>query len=285
MNNHSTILSPYYSSTSLQSLRPRLVEMVNALAKAQADNEDARSVIRNIEQWADGLFETEKELLLAAIDARSQFTFEMIHWITGVTEILLAVSNAPACDKRTAEELRKHARWLIATLTWIPESKDAVTFVENFQLTEKLFEAALDARGRCCREVEEEVTGHLLSWAFKGGRYINGWGVLASGLCGSAVIALTGHDGGVETLRTRIASHLQGDSAPGQDVLDHAARNIRERVEKLHARGHRSSSIEQGIFETDHRILGPLLVEIAEMLDSKIGGGRMDSGTEKGRRP
>lgn len=278
VNNHSTFLSPYYSSTSLQSLMPRLAAMVNALSEAQADSEDARSVIRNIELWADGLSQTEKELLLAAIDARSQFTFEMIHWITGVTEILLAVSNAPACDERVGKELRKHARWLIATLTWIPETKEAVTFVETFQMTEELFVAALDARVRGCREVEKEIAGYLLSWAFKGGRYINGWGVLERGLCASAVIALTGHDGDVETLKTGIASGVQSDGAPEQDVLDHAARNIRERVERLHARGHRSSSIERGIFETDHRILGPLLVEIAEMLDGNVGGGRMDGG-------
>ncbi|QOJ09662.1 hypothetical protein [Nitrosomonas sp. H1_AOB3] len=143
-NSHSTFLGPYYSSTSMQSLRSRLTALANAISEAQPDNTDAQSVIRNIERWADGLYQTEKELLLEAVKAKSHFAFDMIHWITGVTEILLAVSNAPACDHHSQEELRKHARWLIATLTWIPDDKDTVTFVENFQMTETLFEAAVN---------------------------------------------------------------------------------------------------------------------------------------------
>src|SRR5690606_7439716 len=124
-SSHSTFLGPYYSSTSMQSLRARLTALANAISEAQPDNADAQSVIRNIERWADGLYQTEKELLLAAIQAKSHFAFDMIHWITGVTEILLAVSNAPACDHHSQEELRKHARWLIATLTWIPDDKES----------------------------------------------------------------------------------------------------------------------------------------------------------------
>jgi hypothetical protein len=55
----------------------------------------AQLVIRNIERWADGLYQIEKELLLEAVKAKSHFTFDMIHWITGVTHILLAVQMRP----------------------------------------------------------------------------------------------------------------------------------------------------------------------------------------------
>ena len=270
-NNHSTFLAPYYSSTSDQSLRIRLAGLVNAISDSEADEEAVRAVIGNIERWADGLYDTEKELLLAAIDARSQFTFEMIYWITGVTEILLAVSNAPACDPRVRDEIRKHARWLIATLTWIPGDRETVTFVENYQLTEKLFEAAIDAHERDCPEVEEEIAGHLLSWAFKGGRYINGWGVLGTGLCACAVFALGGKGREVETLKCGIASSLRRQEAPEQEVLEHAARNIRERAETLYRHGHWSSGIERSISEADHGSLGPLLDEIADILDGGTG--------------
>ena len=97
------------------------------ISEAQPDNADAQAVIRNIERWADDLYQTDKELLLAAIKAKSHFAFDMILWITGVTQILLAVSNAPACDDHSRKELRKHARWLIATLTWIPDDKESAT--------------------------------------------------------------------------------------------------------------------------------------------------------------
>ena len=265
-NSHSTYLGPYYSSTSMESLRVRLTTLLNALAEEQPDNEDAQSVIQNIEQWADGLHETTKELLLAAISARSHFTIAMIQWITGVTDILLALSNARPCDRHSQEELRKHARWLIATLTWIPDDKESVTFVKNFQLTEALFEAAMDARNRGCDEVSKEIGQYLLSWTLKGGRYITGLGVLERGLCACAAFALTGNDRDVDSLKAGIRAHVQGDRAPDQEVLEHAARGIRKRADNPPERGHWSSRIELAISQSDCRTLAPLLNEIADIL-------------------
>lgn len=265
-SSHSTFLGPYYSSTSMQSLRARLTELVNALSQAQPDNPDAKAVIRNIERWADGLYETEKELLLESVKAKSHFAFDMIHWITGVTEILLAVSNAPACDHHSQEELRKHARWLIATLTWIPDDKDTVTFVENFQMTETLFEAAVNARNHGCDEIAKEIGESLLSWTFKGGRYQTGWGVLERGLSGLAAFALMGGDEELAGLRAAIAARLSGGSAPEQEIRDRAARDILERAENLYGQGHWSSRIEMAIAQADHEKLHPLLEEIAGAL-------------------
>lgn len=262
-NSHSTFLGPYYSSTSMQSLRSRLTALANAISEAQPDNTDAQSVIRNIERWADGLYQTEKELLLEAVKAKSHFAFDMIHWITGVTEILLAVSNAPACDHHSQEELRKHARWLIATLTWIPDDKDTVTFVENFQMTETLFEAAVNARNRGCDEIAREIGESLASWTFKGGRYQTGWGVLERGLCGLAAFAVHGGDEEISLLRTAVVSRLTGMSAPEQEIRDRAAGEILERAANLYGQGHWSSRIEMAIAQSDHAKLRPLLEEIA----------------------
>ena len=265
-SSHSTFLGPYYSSTSMQSLRSRLTALANAISEAQPDNTDAQSVIRNIERWADGLYQTEKELLLEAVKAKSHFAFDMIHWITGVTEILLAVSNSPACDHHSQEELRKHARWLIATLTWIPDDKDTVTFVENFQMTETLFEAAIDARNRGCDEIAKEIGESLLSWTFKGGRYETGWGILERGLCGLAAFAVMGGDEQVSEFRTALAAHLSRQSAPAQEIRDRAAREILERAESLYRQGHWSSRIDMAIDRSDHDKLRPLLEEIAGLL-------------------
>lgn len=265
-SSHSTYLGPYYSSTSVQSLRARLTSLVNALSEAQPDNADAQSVIRNIERWADDLYQTEKDLLLASIQAKSHFAFDMIHWITGITEILLAVANAPACDHHSQEELRKHARWLIATLTWIPDDKDTVTFVENFQMTETLFEAAVDARNRGCDEIAKEIGESLLSWTFKGGRYQTGWGVLERGLCGLAAFSLMGGDKEIAGLRAVIAARLSSGSAPEQGIRDRAARDILERSASLYRHGHWSSRIEMAIAQSDHEKLRPLLEEIAGVL-------------------
>ena len=193
----------------------------------------------------------------------------MIHWITGVTELLLAVSNVRACDSWLRDKLRSHALWLIATLSWIPSDEETVKFVENYQLTEKLFEAAMDARGRDCQEVENEIAEYLLSWAFKGGRYIDGWGVLARGLCACATFSLTSEGGQAEKLEREIGLRLKREDAPEQEVLEHAARNISERAETLHRPGHWSSGIERSMFQADDEALGPLLEKIAGILDSR----------------
>ena len=267
-NTHSTFLGPYYSSTSVESLRFRLATLVNAVSEEQSDNADAQAVIRNIEQWADGLHRTAKDLLLAAMGAKSSFTIAMIQWITGVTDILLAVSDAPACLSHTQKQLRKHAQWLIATLTWIPDDEESVKFVEAFQLTEALFGAAMDAHERGCDEVSEEIANYLMSWTFKGGRYINGWGVLERGLCACAALALVARDVDVEALKTAIHARVQGDGAPDQEVLEHAARGLRERAGRLWDVD-RSSRIDLALSQLDHRTLAPLLDGIASILSDQ----------------
>ena len=270
LRSHSTFLGPYYSSKSMQSLKSQLTALANAISKAQPDNTDVQTVIRNIERWADGLYQTEKELLLEAVKLKSHFTFDMIQWITGVTEILLDVSNAPACDQHSQEELQKHARWLIATLTWIPDDKDSVTFVENFQMTETLFEAAMGARNRGCDEIATKIGESLLSWTFKAGVHQTGRAVLERGLLGLATLAVNGGDEDISLLRTAVVSRLTGTSAPEQEIRDRTAREILERVANLYRQGHWSSRIEMAVAKSNHSKLSGLLQEIADMLSPNI---------------
>ena len=150
---HSSFLGPYYSVTSPQSFLQQLVALGNAVAQRGPEDKDAHRAVNNLEEWADGRYATEKELLLEAIKQRSHFTFDVIHWIKQVTAVLVLVSNAPACNERTQEELRGHALWLISVLSFIPDDKETVAFVENFQLTETLFDAAYEAHYGDCPEL------------------------------------------------------------------------------------------------------------------------------------
>lgn len=152
-----------------------------------------------------------------------------------------------ACDHHSHEELKKHARWLIATLTWIPDDKESVKFVENFQMTETLFEAAIDARNRGCDEIAKEIGASLLSWTFKGGRYETGWGILERGLCGLAAFAVMGGDEQTSELRTAVAARLFLVRRGTGDPLDRAARRIWERAANLHQHGHWSSRIDMAM--------------------------------------
>lgn len=263
---HSTYLGPYYSSTSAQGFRVRLSALANALSDANQDNADAKSVIRNIERWADGLYETEKVILLTAVKVKSHFAFDMIYWITGITEILLAMSNASACDDHYRQKLRRHARSLISTLSWLPNDKDTVMFVENFQLTEILFEAAIDAHNRGCEEVAKDIGGILLTWTFQGGKHQTGLGILERGMCGLAAFALAKGDAQINELKADILERLSKELAPNQEIRDRAARELRERAATLYRQEHSSSHIDIAIEEANHTILQPLLEDIANLL-------------------
>ena len=270
-NIHASTLAPYYSSSDFQSLQVHVAALVDAAGAAEADDENARTVIRNLKGWSDGLYRTTKELLLESIAVRSHFTIHMFQWMQGLTEILLAASNAPACDPHTRLDLRKNAGSLIGAIDGIPNDEETVTFVETFNLTEILFEAAMKARDGDCDDIAADVDRMLVSWAFKGGRYITGWGVLERSLSGCAALALTAESGAVAALKSAINGHLQGDGAPAPEVRVHGAHGLRRRAQDLAERSAEPSYIlsimDQVMEDLDYRSLATLLKEIAEMLD------------------
>jgi hypothetical protein len=270
---HRSFLGPYYSATSTQSLCARLVGLVNAVAEAKADDENARQVIDNIVEWADGLYRTEKEIVLEAITRRSPFTFDMIHWISKVTSILLAVSNAPACDKRVQKDLRKHALWLISILSFVPDDIGSVQFIEAFDMTETLFEAALDAHNRDCRDIAADVAGLLIWWMFSGGQYHSGWAILERSIYGLAVLALLAEaKSAIKKLKTEIGKRLAAGGLPDQNVRDKAALEVRGRAATLYRKAHWGSSIERGMARVDHAKLKLLLEELADLVSPGTAG-------------
>jgi hypothetical protein len=187
---HSIYLGPYYSVTGSGAFLQQLIALANAVASREQNDRDAKRVIRNLEEWADGIFSTEKEILLEAITRRSHFAFDMIFWITRVTTTLVFVSNAPACDDHARGELREHALWLVSTLSFIPDDIETVKFVESFGLTERLFETALEFYRRECPNLAERVSNLLVSWMFKAGRHSSGWAILEKSIYGAATLAL-----------------------------------------------------------------------------------------------
>lgn len=273
MSVHSTYLAPYYSATSAQGLTVRLSQLVNAVADAPADDVNARQVIDNFGEWADGMYQTEKDLLLHAIEKRSQFTFDMIHWITAVTTMLIAVSNAAACDEHRQQELRKHAAWLIAVLSWVPDDEETVKFVENFRMTETLFEAAVDAHRRGCPELAVDIGKMLLSWTFRAGRYQTGWAILERSVYGLVTLALLADDAVAETrLKSEISARMTAGGLPDKELRGRAALEIRGRAASLDRSDHWSSAIEHGMAQVDHEKLQPLLEEIADLISPETKG-------------
>ncbi len=262
---HSTYLAPYYSATSATALQTQLTEVANAVAEADENDETAKRIIVNIESWADGIYQNEKELFLLALEKKSGFTFDIIHWIAHITKLLMAVSNAPACKDYIREKLRRSALWLISVLSWVPDDKEVITFAENYGMTETLFDSAVDAYIRECDEVGNQVRSLLMSWAFKAGKYETGWAILERSFYGLAILDLKQESGGAELL-SEISTQLSQENAPDQSIRDRTAREIREQAASHYRRPYPLSRIEYEMGQVDEGKLRSLLLEIANRL-------------------
>jgi hypothetical protein len=263
---HCNTLGSYFSSTSVSSLRARLTSLVNQLLEAPAGNAHAGEIIRNIETWADQIYVQQKELLLLAVQKRSSFTFDSVSWAVGVSELLNALSNAPACPQHLKKDLRKHAVWLVSILSWLPDDKDSVSFAENYSLTENLFEAASDGYQRDCLEFYESCKGLLIAWAKKGGRHETGWGILETSIEALAALAIReGTPEAATALKTRFSEMLASQGAPSAEVRARVAANLARGANQL--RHHYAvRSIDRMLAQQDHSTVRALLLEIAGVL-------------------
>jgi hypothetical protein len=226
-NTHSSYLAPYYSLAKSQTLGEQLADLCNALLAAEKDDKAAAHVIDNIEVWAEKLYVTEKKLLLLAVEKRSHFTFDMLHWIAHIAKLLTAVAQAPATGGRLKGELEKHASWLIYVLSWIPDNEETTSFVATFSMTELLFGAAMEALIRNGGDVAEATRRVLVRWAFNAGRHATGWAILEQSLLGLATLVLWKEELGLfDWLKEEIAKRLGDEAPPSQELRDGASREL-----------------------------------------------------------
>jgi hypothetical protein len=274
---HSRYLAPYYSLTTTEALGTWLANLANQINKAEADNTDASAVIRNIEQWADRIYSTEKELLLLAIEKKSHFTFDLLHWIAHVTKLLVFISQAPATNTHIKEELQNHGRWLISALSFIPDDENTIAFIENFDVTELLFEVARDTMRFGGDEVSQTPRNLLLFWAFKAGRHNVGWAILERAMCALATLVLWKDEITlVPWLKTELTKMLNTEKAPEQEIRNNAAREIRERAATLYNPGFELSQIHHAMSQIDQEKMRLLLQEIADLLSPGTAGEPVD---------
>ncbi len=271
---HSRYLAPYYSASSTQSLTAKLTKLANAISDAPEDDEDSQQIVDNLDEWAEGMHETDREIFLHAIAQRSQFTFDMIRWIASTTTILLAVSNTDACSDHNKQKLRDHAKWLIAVLDWVPVDQESIKFVERFRLTETLFKSAIDARNRDCDSIADFIANLLISWMFKGANHHTGRAILERAIYGIAALVVH-HDNGDfgQILKAEISRRLAEGELPNQEVRTHAARDIRDRAAALYRQGSHFSAIDSAIAALDHQKLRPLLEDLADLISPTPDGG------------
>lgn len=261
---HSNSLGPYYSGSSQESLLSWLTNLTKLILQQDADDKDTLHVIRNLSEWSDGMFQTEKEILLKAVERRSEFTFDSVHWILHVTKLLLAISGAKACKPHHSEKLKKSASFLISVLSWIPGDKDTVAFMEHFQLEEHLFEASLDAYNRDCYEEAVGIKKLLFGWMKKTGKYQTGWDSLRNAICGLACLNLI-MELSDDVLIQEIDSYVTSQDAPSFEIRSRTASDLHEEADKYRG-NYESQPIDIVMTHVDQARLKVLLNKIAEHL-------------------
>ncbi len=273
---HSSALASYYSGANAESLQNWLRLLVNALLEALPDDESAIRVLSHIEQWADEIYRTEKDLLLLAIKKRSFLAFDIIHSIAHVTNLLLSVSNAPACDEHTRDELRRSALFLISVLSWVPDDQEGVTFVENYEMTEILFEAAINARRRECDDIALKIRDLLLQWAFKAGKYQSGWGIIERACYGLACLNII-FEIDDNVLLVSIEKQSRREEAPSLVLRRRAADEIKREANAYHRDRYALRAIESAMAGVDQDRLRTLLNGISDRLTPEVAEQREEN--------
>ncbi len=245
--------------------------ITNALLETNTRNETVQGVFGNIEEWAGGIFETNKELFLLAVQKRSQFTFDLIYWIARISTLLLALSVATSCPEHLCNKLKQHALRLLFIFSWINDDEETIQFAENFQLTEKLFEMALTAEKRSCTKFASEAKKTLLKWGLKAGKYQNVLGTWETSLYALVVLALIkGNDSDITNLKDSLTEHLGGNEDIGQAARDHVAGEIMERAATLNRGGHSLSRLEVAMNQQNQDKLQKLLEDIAKLISPDV---------------
>jgi hypothetical protein len=265
-SSHSTYLGPFFSGASFHSFRTSLTALANLINQAEPDNEVAKSVARNIENWADQLFLDIRELLQLSIEKRSHFTFDMIHWITGMSEILITIAKAPATDGHISDQLTKHADWLFCSLTYIPRDKETVQWIENFSFTEDLFRFAMMAVGRGWSDGFGRAWDLLVRWGFEGGRVQTGWNTLENSLAALSALALHRGANLSDRLLKQVQAASTADNAPDRKTLDHTARGLRERTHDIRPSEFEINGVNRVLSQVDAVGARTLLMKIADIL-------------------
>jgi hypothetical protein len=267
MSTHSTCLGPYYSVTRNDSLLSWLTELTNALLEADSSEDVGQHVIKHLVEWADELYLTEKELLLLAIEKESQLTFDLVHWIVQVAKLFFATSCSDACNDHNRDMLRRSAVRLMNVLSWIPDDKEIITYIENYHITDNIFEVAVAAYRRGCNKEALEIRELLLEWTYKSGKYQTGWGTLKKSFCGLACLNLI-FDLADGVILIEIDTYLTKEEVASIELRSRTARDLHKEAEKYRTNyGH--DAIDIAMTEVNQERLRELLHLIANHLYSE----------------
>jgi hypothetical protein len=274
---HSGYLAPYYSLTQTGTFGEWITQVSNELRAADKDDKNVQRIIRHVKEWSDGLYQPEKAVLLLAIEKRTHFAFDSIHWIEQVTKALAQISQAPAADSHTAKEIEKNAIWLLSVLSWIPDDREAVDFAENYGVTEELFEATIQAEGLGAAKLAAKARELLLEWSIKSGAgrpY-----QFEKALRGVTLSTLYGDEAAnVAWLKVEIPSML-AKMPVDQSALDDVARQLRTKAASFRPNEYTTSRIDAVMQRVNTAKMQSLLVEVANIISPRTAGEEIEIDT------
>lgn len=272
-NIHITCLESYYEKMVYE-----LQHLKEICLQAKKYDVTYSEIIDNFKEWSANLALTIKGTFLLTVEKRSHFFFYLVHWIINVSEILLALAESPSCKnvaykKQRQKQIWKQSKKLFDVLWEIPyDDKENVRFLENYRLTDILFNAIRTGQQYHCPEFVETARKLLLMWGLRAGRF-SGSRAFEDTVYGLATLALTSDMADHET--TRMKKELHSLLALGPDRQERAsvACRIRERSETMYQTLSSSSEIELAMASVDPDKMEALLKELADILSPETAVG------------
>lgn len=163
---HSKYLAPFYSSTSTEAFLYRMNLLANALVEVEVTDDQYATLVQNLEAFSDGSYRGARVTLLKAIDRKSAFVFDIIHWISSMSKLLNAVAVSRVASPRKNELLRS-STWLFSSFTFVPNDQESLAHVKQWNILDAMFETVSDAAHRLENEYAQRFIEVLSGWIFK----------------------------------------------------------------------------------------------------------------------
>ncbi|HGW2047630.1 TPA: hypothetical protein ACQ7KP_002095 [Klebsiella pneumoniae] len=268
---HSYILSPYYSVANDAGFISRIKEIVNYLVDNKIEAKSSRVIIKNVEKWAEKLYQSQKEVLLVAANKRSSFIYDLIPWNVMVCEVLLAISESQLCDEYHSEKLKRHSVWLIATFSWLPDEQEVVTFVNNGSFVDSIFEAAMMGLTRNSPDFYDMCKKILEGWVKKTAEHVSTRSGFEEAI--KSLVALTVKEGTVDArnkLLEKIKDIISQMKSPSKELRELTARHLLSNAKDYRYRAGFYSSVDIFLSQCDTDSMVALFTKIAEILNAEI---------------
>lgn len=268
---HSYILSPYYSVANDAGFISRIKEIVNYLVDNKIEAKSSRVIIKNVEKWAEKLYQSQKEVLLVAANKRSSFIYDLIPWNVMVCEVLLAISESQLCDEYHSEKLKRHSVWLIATFSWLPDEQEVVTFVNNGSFVDSIFEAAMMGLTRNSPDFYDMCKKILEGWVKKTAEHVSTRSGFEEAI--KSLVALTVKEGTVDArnkLLEKIKDIISQIKSPSKELRELTARHLLSNAKDYRYRAGFYSSVDIFLSQCDTDSMVALFTKIAEILNAEI---------------